>query len=158
MKRVFVAGVLLASHSVWAGVLIAPAAVDSSAPLAPIAPLESSAPQVQVLPADSSAPLLVLPPVTAPVMIEAAPVPAPFRVDYHCNGAQKISVLYPPYADADTKPIKLEWKGKVYRLKLAMSASGARYASSQLVWWTKGDTAFLSTRGGRMLVRGCEAQ
>ncbi len=36
-------------------------------------------------------------------------------------------------------------------LPLAVSASGARYAAGDVVWWTKGDGAFLERAGTRML-------
>ncbi|RQW25938.1 hypothetical protein EHS17_11065 [Rhodobacteraceae bacterium CH30] len=136
---------LLMSGMAWA---------DASAVQASMPALESSAPL-----AVPAAPVVAIPvePKPAPV-VEPALGSVPFRVDYRCAGAQQISVLYPAYADADSQPIRLRWKGYKYRLSLAVSGSGARYASSQLVWWTKGDSAFLSTRGGRMLVRQCVAQ
>lgn len=129
---------LLMSGVAWADA----GAVQASMPV-----LESSAPLAE--------PVIVVP--VPPAVVDLPLGSVPFRVEYRCAGAQEISVLYPAYADAGTQPIRLRWKGYNYRLSLAMSGSGARYASSKLVWWTKGDTAFLSTRGGRMLVRGCEA-
>ena len=145
MKHPISAVLLLCSSTVWA---------DASAVQASMPVLESSAPLV--VPA---APVVAIPvaPKPAPVL-EPTLGSVPFRVDYRCAGTQQLSVLYPAYADADTQPIRLRWKGYKYRLNLAISGSGARYASSKLVWWTKGDSAFLSTRGGRMLVRQCVAQ
>jgi len=79
----------------------------------------------------------------------------PFKVSYRCADHRTISVVYPAYADADREPIRLAWRGKVYRLRSTEAGSGARYANLQLVWWTKGETGFLATRGGRMLIRDC---
>jgi len=79
----------------------------------------------------------------------------PFKVMYRCADHRALNVVYPAYADAEKEPIRLTWRGKVYRLKPAQAASGARYANQQLVWWNKGEGGFLTTRGGRMLVRDC---
>ncbi|MCW3480070.1 MliC family protein [Neisseriaceae bacterium JH1-16] len=79
----------------------------------------------------------------------------PFKVSYRCADHRALSVVYPAYADAEREPIRLNWRGKVYRLKPASAGSGARYVNLQLVWWSKGETGFLTTRGGRMLVRDC---
>jgi len=79
----------------------------------------------------------------------------PFKVMYRCADHRALNVVYPAYADAEKEPIRLTWRGKVYRLKPAQAASGARYANQQLVWWSKGEGGYLTTRGGRMLVRDC---
>ncbi|MGL6070446.1 MliC family protein [Craterilacuibacter sp.] len=139
MKQYVSAVLFMISSAVWADASAPQPALESSAPLpVPVSP-------VVVVPA-------------RPLVIEAPLGSVPFRVEYRCSGAQEVSVLYPAYADAATQPIRLRWKGQQYRLSLAASGSGARYASSKLVWWTKGETAFLSTRGGRRLLRQCVAQ
>ncbi|MDN0084122.1 MliC family protein [Crenobacter sp. SG2305] len=79
----------------------------------------------------------------------------PFKVHYRCADQRALSVVYPAYADAEHEPIRLTWRGKDYRLRPTEAGSGARYANQQLVWWTKGETGFLATRGGRSLVRDC---
>lgn len=102
---------------------------------------------------DASAP--VVEPGVTPAVEQGT---VPFTVRYACASGQQIRVRYPAFADAQSAPIVLQWKEREYQLGPALSASGARYASRQLVWWTKGDSAFLSTRGGRLLVRRCVAQ
>jgi len=98
------------------------------------------------------APVAVPSPVVVP---EPADTPRPVR--YRCEGDVTIEAVYPPLARADG-PVTIRWLGGRETLKIARSGSGARYVNRRYVWWTKGDTAFLSTRGGRMLVRNCVEQ
>lgn len=83
-------------------------------------------------------------------------VPAMLKVDYQCAAHRLVSVEYPPPEQADALPIRIVWHGRHYRLLPASSASGARYVSQQLVWWSKGEQAMLLTRGGRTLARDCQ--
>lgn len=141
--RIPVLAVLLASAaSAWAQDASAPQAAPERAPLAASAPLAE--PPVPVL-------------VPAPVVAPEPPPPAPRPVHYRCEGDVAIEAVYPPLDRADG-PVTISWLGGRETLKIARSGSGARYVNRSYVWWTKGDTAFLSTRGGRMLVRNCNAQ
>ncbi|KZE33510.1 MliC family protein [Crenobacter luteus] len=92
---------------------------------------------------------------SAPVAEQGA---TPFTVHYRCAGERTLTVRYPAYADAGREPIELSWRGQRYRLTLVKSGSGARYANRQLIWWSKGDDGFLTTRGGRMIARDCRAR
>ncbi|GGY16683.1 MliC family protein [Paludibacterium paludis] len=106
-----------------------------------------------------AAPLLAA--LALPVLAEDAPSapPAkyPLTVRYACAGGVSLTATYPDPDRARRPPVKLAWKGRTWLLKEGMSASGVRYVSRSLVWWTKGDSGFLTTRGGRMLARDCTA-
>ncbi|WP_374555053.1 MliC family protein [Aquitalea pelogenes] len=78
------------------------------------------------------------------------------KVDYQCAAQRVVSVEYPQAEVEDVVPIRISWHGRHYRLVRVSSASGARYASQQLVWWNKGEQAVLLTRGGRTLARDCQ--
>ena len=52
-------------------------------------------------------------------------------IGYACESGQTVNVQYPDSASA-----QLTYKGQGYTLRLAPSASGARYAGSGLEWWT----------------------
>jgi membrane-bound inhibitor of C-type lysozyme len=78
------------------------------------------------------------------------------KVDYQCAAQRAVSVEYPQPEVEDVVPIRISWHGRHYRLVRVSSASGARYASQQLVWWNKGEQAVLLTRGGRTLARDCQ--
>ena len=56
--------------------------------------------------------------------------------NYRCESGQSIVAAYP---SADTATIK--YKGSSYDMKIAVSASGARYVGGGLEWWTKGSGA-----------------
>lgn len=105
--------------------------------------------------------LLSLPVLAAPGP-EAVPEPAAGntvvlqKVDYQCAAQRVVSVEYPQPEVEDVVPIRISWHGSHYRLVRVSSASGARYASQQLVWWNKGEQAVLLTRGGRTLARDCQ--
>jgi membrane-bound inhibitor of C-type lysozyme len=78
------------------------------------------------------------------------------KVDYQCAAQRTVSVEYPQPEVEDVVPIRISWHGRHYRLVRVSSASGARYASQQLVWWNKGEQSVLLTRGGRTLARDCQ--
>ena len=54
---------------------------------------------------------------------------------YACDDGRSVKASYP---DADTARVELD--GKTHTLKIAVSASGARYVGEGLQWWTKGMT------------------
>lgn len=61
------------------------------------------------------------------------------------SGAGTSSVRYvcdsgePVYINYRENGLSLRYKGKDHRLKIAVSASGARYTGDGLVWWNKRD-------------------
>jgi len=50
-----------------------------------------------------------------------------------CQSGAVINAAYP-----DTDSATLHYRGHTLQLKIAVSASGARYVDEQLEWWTKG--------------------
>ena len=69
-------------------------------------------------------------------------------IAYLCDSGEKITARYFALSDKSLEFVKLQTPdGKTYTLPLALSASGARYTDErELVWWTKGDTAFVQRR------------
>ena len=63
------------------------------------------------------------------------PLP-PKAISYQCDSGNRIIVTYP---DNDTAEVK--YMDDTYQMKIAISASGARYIGDGLVWWTKGNEA-----------------
>lgn len=63
-------------------------------------------------------------------------------LDYACDSGTHIHVVYP-----DTQIALVTYQGIQHRLESALSASGARYADEQLVWWSKGSEASLRLYG-----------
>ncbi|WP_282754723.1 MliC family protein [Desulfuromonas thiophila] len=57
---------------------------------------------------------------------------------YHCDSGARIVIC--PTNDA----LLLSWQDHSYRLRQAISASGARYQGEGLEWWSKGNEAWLS--------------
>ena len=70
-------------------------------------------------------------------------------ITYLCDTGETITVRYFALSDKSLEFVKLQMPdGKAHTLPLALSASGARYTDDrELVWWTKGDTAFAQKRG-----------
>ena len=69
-----------------------------------------------------------------PAPVPPSPQPTPPQtppIGYACESGQTVNVQYPDSASA-----QLTYKGQSYTLRLAPSASGARYAGSGLEWWT----------------------
>lgn len=60
-------------------------------------------------------------------------------VHYVCEDGRTVSALY---TDPQTAQLKLA--GSTHLLKIARSASGARYTGDALQWWTKGDEGMLA--------------
>ena len=85
-------------------------------------------------------------------------------ITYLCETGEKITARYFALSDKSLEFVKLQMPdGKNYTLPLALSASGARYTDDrELVWWTKGDSAFAQrrdTNGEWQIVYNCrEAQ
>ena len=63
------------------------------------------------------------------------PLPAK-AISYQCDSGNRIIVTYPT---TDTAEVK--YMDDKYQMKIAISASGARYVGDGLVWWTKGNEA-----------------
>lgn len=53
--------------------------------------------------------------------------------NYRCVSGEVITIAYPSTDSATVK-----YKGNNYLMKIAVSASGARYIGGELEWWTKG--------------------
>ncbi len=60
---------------------------------------------------------------------------------YHCESGARVTATYP-----DTDSARVTYLGREHNMRVAISASGARYADDQLVWWTKGAEAILLQR------------
>lgn len=73
-------------------------------------------------------------PVEDAAVAEAPPAP---RVSYACESGRSLNVRY-----LDSLSAEVEYQDQAYVLRIARSASGARYAGSGLEWWTaaRGDT------------------
>ncbi len=69
-------------------------------------------------------------------------------VVYSCGTGETITARYYSLSDDSLNFVKVTLPdGKVYTLPAVMSASGVRYTDDfELVWWTKGDTAFVEKR------------
>ncbi len=52
---------------------------------------------------------------------------------YRCESGETISAAYP-----DTDSATVHYKQQRYAMRIAVSASGARYVGGGLEWWTKG--------------------
>ena len=70
-------------------------------------------------------------------------------VVYTCGTEETITARYYSLSDGSLHFVKVTLPdGKVYTLPAVLSASGVRYTDDfELVWWTKGDTAFAEKRG-----------
>jgi membrane-bound inhibitor of C-type lysozyme len=69
-------------------------------------------------------------------------------VAYRCGNGEQIEARYYALSDNSLDFVKVRIPdGKVYTLPRVLSASGARYTDDmELVWWTKGDSAFAEMR------------
>lgn len=72
----------------------------------------------------------------------ALPIKDPHDVRYTCEGGKTLLVKYMTVGDTPLAAMTLN--GKTLVFASVMVASGARYASGQYVWWTKGPTGFLA--------------
>lgn len=71
----------------------------------------------------------------------ALPIKDPHDVRYTCDGGKTLLVKYMTVGDTPLAAMTLN--GKTLVFANVMAGSGARYASGQYVWWTKGPTGFL---------------
>ncbi|NMV37447.1 MliC family protein [Ralstonia insidiosa] len=90
----------------------------------------------------------------------ALPIKDPRDVRYTCEGGKTLAVKYMTVGDTPLASMVLDGKTLVFANVIA--ASGARYASGQYVWWTKGPTGFLTDETlpagrntGNVLYRDC---
>jgi len=79
------------------------------------------------------------PPAAAPPAKPATKTVAMAWVRYVCEDGRTLSALYP---DADTAQLMVG--DTTHPLRIARSASGARYTGDALQWWTKGDEGTLA--------------
>ncbi len=52
---------------------------------------------------------------------------------YRCESGEKIVTTYPT-----TDSTRVQYKGRNYSMRIAVSGSGSRYVGGELEWWTKG--------------------
>lgn len=52
---------------------------------------------------------------------------------YQCKSGETVTVSYP-----DNDKAKVRYQGRSYSMNIGVSASGARYVTNELEWWTKG--------------------
>ena len=73
------------------------------------------------------------PPAELPVEPVAPPAttPAAPPVSYACESGQSVTAVYP-----DQSTARVTYKGQTYDMRVARSASGARYTGNGLEWWT----------------------
>ncbi len=71
------------------------------------------------------------------------------RMIYQCANGEPVVAEYYTLADKSLHFVKLTLPdGREYTLPNVLSASGVRYTDdAELLWWTKGDTAFAQNRG-----------
>lgn len=121
-----------------------------------IIPVSSTPPDAQTLVPIPTHPAAVALLALAVVACAAAPeVPAAvIRAKFACEGGRTIAA---EFVQAPQPLVRLALSdGRALTLPLAVSASGARYASADLgiVFWNKGDTAFVE-EGGKPTFTGC---
>lgn len=82
---------------------------------------------------------------------------------YQCETGERITAQYYTLSDDSLHFVKVTLPdGRQYTLPQVLSASGVRYTDdAELVWWTKGESAFAETRGldgqWQILYRDCKA-
>jgi membrane-bound inhibitor of C-type lysozyme len=69
-------------------------------------------------------------------------------VNYLCANGERIVARYFSLSDHSLDFVKVRFPdGKEYTLPQVVSASGVRYSNDrEVVWWTKGDSAFVQMR------------
>lgn len=75
----------------------------------------------------------VAPAVLLVACAQTAPTEAERPVLYACTSGSAAAASYP-----NTDSAVLRYQGRSHQLKIAPSASGARYVGEGLEWWTKG--------------------
>ena len=73
--------------------------------------------------------------------------------NYQCQSGEKIVVNY-----QSTETILLQYQGSDYKMSAAISASGSRYITNDIEWWTKGSGAGAKGTLFRHLTDGGSAQ
>ena len=73
--------------------------------------------------------------------------------NYQCQSGEKIVVDY-----QSTETILLQYQGSHYKMSAAISASGSRYITNDIEWWTKGSGAGAKGTLFRHLTDGGSAQ
>ncbi|MFC4352671.1 MliC family protein [Fodinicurvata halophila] len=69
---------------------------------------------------------------------------------YICDGGAMVAAIY-----EDDEAV-VTYEGRSEQMETVRSASGARYAGEEWIWWTKGNTGFLQTRADETtIVDGC---
>ena len=70
-------------------------------------------------------------------------------ITYQCENGEQIVARYYSLSDGSLDFVKITLpEGEKYTLQHVFSASGVRYTDDfKIMWWTKGDSAFLSVRG-----------
>lgn len=77
-------------------------------------------------------------------------LPETSPIVYICDGGEMVAAIY------DGEEAVVTYEGRSEQMETVRSASGARYAGEQWIWWTKGDTGFLQTRADEeTIVDGC---
>lgn len=72
-----------------------------------------------------------------------------FTIEYKCEGGAIVTVEYDNTQEESVAYVKLYPENpERIRMTISRSASGARYTDGKLVWWTKGNTAFLTDEEG----------
>jgi membrane-bound inhibitor of C-type lysozyme len=85
-----------------------------------------------------------------PIIGESVPaVLGGTEVEYRCGNGERIVARYYSLSDHSLDFVKvLLPDGREYTLPQVVSGSGVRYSTDRdLVWWTKGDSAFAEVRG-----------
>jgi membrane-bound inhibitor of C-type lysozyme len=62
--------------------------------------------------------------------------------DYHCESNETLFVIYD-----SSGAVNVEYQEKNYLMKVAISASGARYVGEGLEWWVKSSGMSMETEG-----------
>ena len=72
------------------------------------------------------------------------------QIVYSCDNSVRITARYYSISDKSLHFVKVLLPGGTeYTLPCVLSASGARYTDGrEIVWWTKGSSAFLERRDG----------
>lgn len=66
--------------------------------------------------------------------LQTTPAFAASAQRYDCDSGETVAAIYP-----NTDSATIEYQGRVYKMNIAVSASGARYVGEGLEWWTKGN-------------------
>lgn len=101
-------------------------------------PTAAQAAEPAVIPTAPAAPAVTPPAAAQAVQPEASPPAAPRvlgkRQIYRCPSGKAAVAQY----DTSGERLRLRYGKRYYTLKIAPSASGARYEGGGLVWWSKG--------------------